>query len=141
MFNNQLSIINDSNDIKHKSHLTNLLVSNQFYDNNLSTNNNLITSTSMLPITTLNKTIQSINLNYDTTPIKTLLKGENTSILAADQSIRNYKNLMLNNSDYNLSTSNNIIDSFITVNRNLTSLQTELPAGSLLTDTQSFSKL
>lgn len=141
MFTNQIAIINDSSDVKHKAHVANLLNSTQFYENNLISQTSILGKNSLLPSSLLKQLTQLDLFNKNITTVKTLLKGENTGVLAADQSVRNYKNLTLSDSSYNLSSYNNALSALNSSDSTSTSFKTSLPMNSQLIDSQSFSKL
>jgi hypothetical protein len=106
---NSISTINSSSDSKTANHLLTSLVSNKLHSANLTRNNSLLQNTSSLPISHLTKALNTTLLNAQKTDLQVNLKGENTNILAADQLIRNYTNLTVGSSNYNLSPNNNSI--------------------------------
>lgn len=113
LYPDHLNLLNDSTDKKQVNHTFSSILSKKYtssvFLNNLLINNNL----QGLPVPSIEITASVPFLNKKFSTIKTLNKGENTTILLADQLTRNYSNVKIGLSNFNLAYFTNSVASFL----------------------------
>lgn len=142
---NQVLNTNSLVDKKKTSYPVTNLISKNNNTNFKLTNSNILALNSSLPTTNLVSVLSNKFLNNAGTDVQTLLKSDNTNILAADQLVRNYANLSAHSSHPNLSTSNNSAVAHLSNANSLSAVQNTFNAVNgntkLLFDTNFFTKL
>lgn len=144
-FLTQLNTINDNNDTKHVKNTLNSILTRGVLtkgDSRVMVNT---TSGMFVPSSNLKTPIYLNLLNSNLSYLKTGLKGENNTILASDQLVRNYSNLKLGSSDFNFSVYNNPLSAVWESKQNTTIVTNTLLNSSLplhyVIDNQFFKKL
>lgn len=112
-YTNQFNLLNNSSDVKHKTHIFSNIISKAYGNKDFKSTTSTSTTIGELPVSSLEKFYKYDTLNKSSSTIKTLIKGENTTVLPADQLVINYSNLKLGFSNYNLTRSNNPAASFV----------------------------
>lgn len=118
-----LDTINSVNDIKKVNYLFSSLISKKFNRLNFSENSLLITNVISLPLTKLTPFLNTHFLNNPRSDIQISLRGENTTILPADQIIRNHDTINPGYSHPNLSINNNNVSARINFVKHVNALQ------------------
>jgi hypothetical protein len=141
----QLDTINDSSDKKPVKTVLNGIVSKSLINVNSITDLTPITKFYDLPNSQIQAFYKKEGLNAKFSILKNLIRGDSTGVLASDQLVRNYENVKLNSSNYNLSNSNNSASSFLNQHKQHSSIKNTFNTFSGLTsnlpDVSQLSKL
>ena len=109
----QLDTINDSSDKKRVNSVLNAVISKPLKNVNYITDYTSVSKFYDLPTSQVQSFYKKDGWNAEFSILKNLIRGENTGVLASDQLVRNYDNIKLNSSNYNLSNSSNGASSFL----------------------------
>jgi len=112
-----VTTINSSSETKDVHNLLTSLLSGKSQTYNFIVSMNLANTATSLPFSNIHPILNTTLLNKQYSDLQLNLKGENTSVLSADQLIRNYTNLKLGSSPYNLSPNNNSLASLLKLNK------------------------
>lgn len=141
----QLDTINDSSDKKPVKIVLNSIISKSLNNVNCITDFTSVGKICDLPNSQIQSFYKKEGWNIKSSILKNLIRGESTGVLASDQLVRNYDNIKLNSSNYNLSNSNNSASSFLNQHKQSSSIKNTFNTFSGLTsnlpDVSQLSKL